>query len=78
MKNKMTDLNDHLFMQIERLGDEDLSKKELEKEIDRSKAICEVAGKIIANGALVLSANKFMDNRKNPSIQLPTMLGEGK
>lgn len=41
-KNGIDDLRDHLFSELERLSD-------LEKpvDIDRSKAICEVAGKII-------------------------------
>ena len=32
-KNKLTDLNNHLFAELERLGDEDLKGEELEKEI---------------------------------------------
>lgn len=58
VKNKLSDLNDHLFMTLERLGDEDLSNEELEKEIERSKAISTVAGKIIDNARLVLDAQK--------------------
>lgn len=57
-KNKLSDLNDHLFVTLERLGDEDLSNEELEKEIERSKAISTVAGKIIDNARLVLDAQK--------------------
>jgi hypothetical protein len=57
-KNKLSDLNDHLFMTLERLGDEGLSNEELEKEIERSKAISTVAGKIIDNARLVLDAQK--------------------
>ena len=57
-KNKLSDLNDHLFMTLERLGDEDLSNEELEKEIERSKAISTVAGKIIDNARLVLDVQK--------------------
>lgn len=57
-KNKLSDLNDHLFMILERLGEEDLSNEELEKEIERSKAISTVAGKIIDNARLVLDAQK--------------------
>ena len=45
-------------MTLERLGDEGLSNEELEKEIERSKAISTVAGKIIDNARLVLDAQK--------------------
>lgn len=47
MKNSLTDLNNHLFAQLERLNDEDLDGEALEKEIARSKAIGDMAGKII-------------------------------
>lgn len=56
MKNKSTDLNNHLFAEIERLGDEDLKGDELDKEIGRADAICKVATQIINNGALNLKA----------------------
>jgi hypothetical protein len=60
-KNKLSDLNDHLFMEIERLGDEDLAGEELAREISRAKAVCDVAGQIIAGGRLVLDAAKAAD-----------------
>ena len=43
-RNGIDDLRDHLFAEMERLGD-------LEKPVDieRSKALCEVAGVIIAS-----------------------------
>lgn len=45
-------------MTLERLGDEDLSSEELEKEVERSKAVTNVATKIIDNGRLILDAQK--------------------
>lgn len=77
MKNKMTDLNDHLFAQLERLGDEDLDAEQLQKEIGRAKAMTDVAGKIIDNAKLALDATKLQVeyggvNRK--AIELPPML----
>jgi hypothetical protein len=73
MKNKLSDLNDHLFCQIERLGDEDLKGEALTEEIDRAKAVCYVAGQIIANGKLVLEAVKAADTL--PGIKkIPTLL----
>lgn len=57
MKNKLTDLNDHLFAQLERLSDESLSADALQAEIERSKAVSQIAGQVISNAKLVLDAN---------------------
>ena len=43
MKNKLVDLNNHLFAELERLSDEDLQGDELTAEIDRAKAITGVS-----------------------------------
>lgn len=50
MKNKITDLRDHMFAQLERLGAEDLSPEQLQREIERAKALSEV-GKVIVESA---------------------------
>jgi len=42
MKNKIEDLRNHLFATIEALSDNDKPM-----EIDRAKAICDVAGKLV-------------------------------
>lgn len=59
MNNKLVDLNNHLFSELERLSDEDLKDEELTKEIERAKAITSVSSQIIANGALALKAEQF-------------------
>jgi hypothetical protein len=46
MKNKITDLRNHLFAQLEKLSD-DLSESELNQEVKRSKAIGHIAQTII-------------------------------
>ncbi len=56
MKNQLTDLNDHLFSQLERLNDEDIKGEALEQEIERSKAIAGISDRVINNAALVLKA----------------------
>lgn len=61
MKNKITDLNNHLFAQLERLGDEEISPEQLELEIKRSTAITEVSKTIIESAKMTISAMKIME-----------------
>lgn len=58
MRNKLSDLNNHLFAQLERLGEEDLKDEALQAEIDRSKAITSVSKEVISNARLVLDAEE--------------------
>ncbi len=74
MKNKLRDLNDHLFAQIERLGDEDLKGDELKKEIERAEAITRVSDQIISNASLVLKAQIFSKSGNELKRELPAML----
>ena len=74
MKNTLGDLNNHLFAQLERLNDEELKGEALQEEITRAKAINSVATQIIANGALVLEAERLNDDRMNADAKLPKML----
>jgi hypothetical protein len=75
MKNTLMDLNNHLFAQLERLGDEDLNGEALQEEISRAKAVTLVASQIIANGALALDAKKFSSDLIDAETKLPEMLG---
>lgn len=73
MKNKLLDLNNHLFAQLERLSNEDLKGDELKEEIDRSKAIETLSAKMIDNASLALQAQKLINDH---SIKrAPAMLG---
>lgn len=62
MKNKLSDLNNHLFAQLERLGNEELEGEALKSELSRSNAITSVAKEIISNGRLILDAQKQFDS----------------
>lgn len=62
MKNKLSDLNDHLFMQLERLGDEDLTAEQIEQEAKRGEAIVSVAEQIVRNADLQLKAATLLAN----------------
>lgn len=58
-KNKLSDLNNHLFAQLERLGDEDLKPDELKDEIARAKAINSIAQNVISNAKVALEGVQF-------------------
>jgi hypothetical protein len=60
MKNKLSDLNDHLFAQLERLSDEKLSAEEIAHEHKRGEAIVAVADQIIRNASLQVQAAKLI------------------
>jgi hypothetical protein len=74
MKNTLGDLNNHLFAQLERLSDEDIKGDDLKEEIERAKAVTQIATKIIENGSLVLQAKRLHDNRMDADLKLPKML----
>lgn len=59
MKNTLADLNNHLFEQMERLNDDDLTDEQLEKEIKRADAMTGVATQIIGNAHLILKATEL-------------------
>lgn len=72
MKNKLPDLNDHLFAQLERLSDEGLSSEEIEKEVKRADAIVQVADQITGNANTMLKAAKlFADHGAGVLPMLP-------
>lgn len=56
MKNKLTDLNNYLFEQIERINDDSLSDEELDKQIKKSEQINALAETIIRDGELQYKA----------------------
>lgn len=60
MKNKLSDLNNHLFAQLERLSDEDLSADQIEQECDRAKAIVGVSDQILAGANTQLKAAQLI------------------
>jgi hypothetical protein len=59
MKNRLSDLNNHLFAQLERLSEEQLTTEQIEQEAKRGEAIVQVADTIIRNAALQIQAAKI-------------------
>ena len=76
MRNNLTDLNNILFEQLERLQDDETMKNDdaFKKEIERSKAVTNLASQIIQNGALSLKAcqyaEEYGDQARRPVLGL--------
>lgn len=72
MKNRLSDLNDHLFAQMERLSDEDLTPEQIEVEAKRADAIVDVSEQILRNADLHLKAAKLVaDHGERFSDKMP-------
>ena len=61
MKNTLTDLNNYLFEQLERLNDDYLTEEQLERELKKTDSIVKVSDKIIQNGELAFRTMQHMD-----------------
>lgn len=76
MQNKLSDLNNHLFAQLERLSDEDIKGEKLKEEIARARAIKEISGAIVENAKVALEGQKFIADYGGVRVDpvLPEML----
>jgi hypothetical protein len=74
-KNKLSDLNDHLFLALERLNDEELKKDEIEAEAIRVEAIIGISAQIISNAKTTIDAMKLVASGHFGSKDLPDTFG---
>ena len=77
MKNRMSDLNNHLFAALARLSDEDLSDEQISTEAKRADAIVSVADKIIGNATLQLNAAKLWAEHGSAILPMLPKIGGG-
>jgi len=76
MKNKLSDLNNHLFSQLERLNDESLKGDDLSAEIERAKAMSGLATQIVNGNKVVVDAMKLVHRGDAPKV-IGKLLGDG-
>ena len=74
-KNKLSDLNDHLFIALERLNDEDLTQEKIEIESKRAEAIIGVSNQIISNAKISIDALKLVSAGNLTFNELPEGFG---
>lgn len=77
MKNKLGDLNNHLFAALERLGDESLTPDQIDQEAKRAVAIVAVADKIIDNADTQLKAAKLWAEHGSAIMPMLPKVGGG-
>ena len=75
-KNKLLDLNNHLFEALERINDDELQGEKLQEEMARAKTITQIGNTIINNASLALEAKKYKDEFGRGAT-LPLMIGNG-
>ena len=76
-RNTLNDLNNHLFEQLERLNDEELSDEQLDRELKRATGMTNVAEQIIKNGELAYRTMVFLDEagyNNGSSVAIPALL----
>ena len=82
MQNTLQDLNNYLFEAIERVGDDDLTEEQLEKETKKAETIVKIGQAIISNAKIQLDAWKEANaqglnvGRKTPSVLITEKKGD--
>lgn len=78
MRNTLGDLNNHLFAELERLSDENLTEEELKMELKRAEGIKNISQQIIANAIVVLKSERYKaDTMGIVEEKVPRMLEGG-
>ena len=75
-RNKISDLNNHLFAQLEKLNDDELKGENLSTEVQRANAMSSLASQIISSTKLTLDAMKMANNGEINPVDVPNLLNE--
>jgi len=70
--------NDHLDDMMERLMDEDIKPEDLDKEVKRAKALCQLADRKIKHNETVIKAAQLISSGEVKTEFLKTITGEEK
>lgn len=78
MKNGLGDLNNHLFAQLNRLSDDNLTAEDIERETKRADAIVAVSDNIIKTAGMTLQAAKLFAEHGAQVLPMLPQIGEQK
>lgn len=74
MRNKIPDLNNHLFEQLERLNNDELTPEQLKDEVNRAKAMTQISSQIVQSVKVTFEALKMVKGEfsKDEVLQIIT------
>lgn len=72
---RLSDLNQHLFDQLERLSDTSLDADAIEREVKRTDAIVEIADQVTQNSRTMLAAAKLYAEHGQHVLQMLPQIG---
>jgi hypothetical protein len=75
MTNKLSDLNNHLFAQLDRMTAADMTAEQIEQEVKRSEAIVSLADQVTRNADLQLKAAKLFAEHGKPVLAMLPQIG---
>ena len=76
MKNRLSDLTDHLFAQLERLSGDDLTPEQIETEAKRAEAIVSLADCVTDNARTQLAAAKLFAEHGQQILPMLPQIGK--
>lgn len=75
-RNRLSDLNDHLFAQMERLSNESLTVDQIEAEVQRTDAIVSLADQISGLAEMQLRAAKLFAEHGQQILPMLPQIGK--
>ena len=75
-KNRLSDLNDHLFAALERLRDEGMTPEQIETEARRAEAIVALSDQVTDNAKVTLAACKLYAEHGDKILPMLPQIGK--
>lgn len=76
MTNRLSDLNNHLFAQLDRLATPDMTAEQIEQEVKRTDAIVQLSDQIVENAGLQLKAAKLFAEHGQAVLPMLPQIGK--
>jgi hypothetical protein len=78
MKSKLSELNDHLFAQLDRLNKADMTPEQIVAEVKRGAIVAAIADQVVRGAAVQVAAAKLVAQHGDKMMHHLPMLPNGK